>query len=109
MPAAVTSTSTPPSSLTAVAIMASLSAGVRRVDPRERGAPPRRLHLGDGLRAVLLEDVGDEHVGALVGQPEAARASDAVAAAGDDRDLALEASHRLYSGDIWVVNWFMSK
>ena len=112
MPAAVTSTSTPPSSFTAVATIASLSAGVRRVDRRERGAPAHRLDLGDGLRAVLLEDVGDEHVGAFVGQAEAARTPDAVAAAGDDRDLSLETSHlrRLaYSGDIWLVNWFMSK
>ena len=59
---------------------------------------------------MLFENVGDEHVGAFVGQAEAARPPDAVAAAGDDRDLSLETSHRAsYSGDIWLVNWFMSK
>ena len=110
MPAAVTSTSTPPSSFTAVATMASLSAGLDVSTRANAARSSHRLDLGDGLRAVVFEDVGDEDVGAFVGQTEAARAPDAVAAAGDDRDLSVEPSHRsAYSGDIWLVNWFMSK
>ena len=67
--------------------------GAGRVDTHVHGATPLCLHLDDRLGTVLLEDVGDEHVHALVGETEAARAADAVSAPGDDGDLPLEASH----------------
>jgi hypothetical protein len=78
---------------------------VRGVDPRERSTPTHRLDLGDRLRAMLFEDVGDDHVGAFVGQAETARAPDAVAAAGDDRDLSLETSHLAGSATRATSGW----
>jgi hypothetical protein len=68
----------------------------RRVGAHEHTASTHGVDVDDGLRAVFLENVGDEDVHPLVGKTKGARPPDAVAAAGDDGDLVGQPAHRYW-------------
>ena len=56
----------------------------------EHGLAGPGLDGGDRLGAGVVEHVGHDDVGPLLGEALAAGTADAVAAAGDDRDLAFQ-------------------
>src|SRR5204863_8521087 len=78
--------------------------GLRRgVDVVEQSFASALLHARDGLGPRFVEKVADENVGAFVREAFTTRASDAVAAAGDDGDPPLESSrHEGVSLASWV-------
>ena len=59
-----------------------------------------RLHA---RRRALLVDLGDDDLGALVEEPLRVREADALARAGDDRDLVLQTSHAV------LLRYFLSR
>src|SRR5690606_23364333 len=85
----------------ALAHLARADVGAQRQRaPALRLDDPRRL-----LRIVALEQIDDRHVGAFAREQRRHRAADAAVAAGDDRDLAVEAAgagmERL-PGGLWL-------
>ena len=54
------------------------------------GLAAHRLDGGDGLGALVVLKVGDDHHGAFLSQPFGAAAPDPARPAGDQRDLTLD-------------------
>jgi hypothetical protein len=85
--------STAPKASTARSIMASLAAW-SAASTTAMASLPAAVISEAVLAGGRVEDVGHHDPGSLVGEPSAARPADAVAAPGDDGDLAGEATVR---------------
>ena len=88
MPALLTSTSMRPNSATVASTSARALVPVADVAAHRQRAPAQRPDLAGDHFARLELAAGDDHVGARLGEPQRHRPAQALAAAGDDDDLA---------------------